>query len=130
MGLDQLLELLSNVSMKALPIAGLVVLVLLSMFIKHLIQVLKSANEAVRKLEKTLDTANKELVSLEKPLQTLSELSETVDYAHEASKQAVKSSVAIFISNFSSIKDWVMQQLNKEKQNEETHQEDSQNGDK
>lgn len=125
MGLDQLLELLSNVSMKALPIVGFIALVFLILFFKHLIEVMKSLNVAVKKLENTLDTANKDLVSLEKPLQTLSDLSETVDYAHEASKQAVKSSVALVISNLSSIKDWCMQQIHKE---DKKQQEDSEHG--
>ena len=127
MGLDQLMDVLSNVSMKALPIAGFIALVFLALFFKHLIEVMKSLNVAVKKLEKTLDTANKDLVSLEKPLQTLSDLSETVDFAHEASKQAVKSSVALIISNFSSIKDWCMQQLHKE---DTIQQEDSEDGNK
>lgn len=130
MGLDQLLELLSNVSMKALPIAGIVVLVFLALFLKHLVEVMKSLNTAVKKLDKTLETANKDLVSLEKPLQTLSDLSETVDYAHEASKQAVKSSIALLLSNFSSIKDWCMQQFHNEQDEDVTKQEDSEDGNK
>lgn len=114
MGLDQLLELTSSVASKALPICGVVVLIFLAVFVKHLIVLLKSANEAVIKMSKTLDTANKELETLEKPLQTLHELSETVDNVHEASKQAVRSTLVAIIENFSSIKDWIVSSFKKE----------------
>lgn len=41
MGLDQLLELTSSVASKALPICGVVVLIFLAVFVKHLIVLLK-----------------------------------------------------------------------------------------
>ena len=44
MGLDQLLELTSSVASKALPICGVVVLIFLAVFVKHLIVLLKNAN--------------------------------------------------------------------------------------
>ena len=47
MGLDQLLELTSSVASKALPICGVVVLIFLAVFVKHLIVLLKNANDAV-----------------------------------------------------------------------------------
>ncbi len=108
MGLDQLLELTSNVAAKALPIVGVIVLIFLVIFVRHLIVLLKSANEAVISMKKTLDTTNKELETLEKPLQTLNELSETVDSVHEASKHAVRSTMVMVIENFSLIKDWII----------------------
>lgn len=106
MELDQLLTLLSVVCSKVLPIVGVVVLVLVAIFVRHLIIVMKSTNEAVIILTKTMNTANQELASLEKPLQTLQDLSETVDTVHEASKHAVRSALVTIIQNFSSIKEW------------------------
>ena len=53
MGLDQLLELTSSVASKALPICGVVVLIFLAVFVKHLIVLLKNANDAVVKMAKT-----------------------------------------------------------------------------
>lgn len=52
MGLDQLLELTSNVAAKALPIVGVIVLIFLVIFVRHLIVLLKSANEAVISMKK------------------------------------------------------------------------------
>lgn len=119
MGLDQLLELASNVAEKVLPIMIVVVLVFLAIFVRHLIILLKSANEAAITMKKTLDITNKELETLEKPLKTLSELSDTVDCVHEASKHAVRSSLVMVIENFSGIKDWVLQHIKKENADEE-----------
>ena len=116
MGLDQLLELTSSVASKALPICGVVVLIFLAVFVKHLIVLLKNANDAVVKMSKTLETTNRQL---EKPLNTLNELSETVDCVHEASKHAVRSTLVAVIENFSSIKDWVFAGMKKEDDHDE-----------
>ena len=64
MGLDQLLELTSSVASKALPICGVVVLIFLAVFVKHLIVLLKNANDAVVKMSKTLETTNRQLETL------------------------------------------------------------------
>ncbi|WP_279073726.1 DUF948 domain-containing protein, partial [Amedibacillus dolichus] len=84
MGLNELFELTSQVASTALPIIGCVVLVYLAIFFKHLITVVKEANKTVQSLKATLDTTERQLNALDKPLNTLNELSETVDYVHEA----------------------------------------------
>ena len=116
MGLDQLLELTSSVASKALPICGVVVLIFLAVFVKHLIVLLKNANDAVVKMSKTLETTNRQLETLDN---TLNELSETVDCVHEASKHAVRSTLVAVIENFSSIKDWVFAGMKKEDDRDE-----------
>ncbi|WP_416326522.1 histidine kinase [[Eubacterium] hominis] len=113
MELDQLLDLLSVVAQKSLPILGFIVLVFLILFVKHLIVLLKSANEAIISMKTTLDTANKELETLEKPLNTLNELSDTIDTVHEASKTAVRSALVAVIENLGAIKDWALQKSKK-----------------
>ena len=45
----------------------------------------------------------------------MSPLSETADNVHEASKQAVLSSVKIILSNITVLKDWVLEQVKKNK---------------
>ena len=109
MGLDQLLELTSSVASKALPICGVVVLIFLAVFVKHLIVLLKNANDAVVKMSKTLETTNRQLETLDKPLNTLNELS----------KHAVRSTLVAVIENFSSIKDWVFAGMKKEDDRDE-----------
>ncbi|MEF9919789.1 MAG: histidine kinase [Erysipelotrichaceae bacterium] len=108
MGLDQLLELTSSVSMKLLPILGAIILVFLIVFVHHLIKVLTQTNTTLVAMSKTIEITNNELKQLEKPLATLNELSETVDCVHEASKNAVRSAFITIIENFSSIKEWFM----------------------
>ena len=114
MGLDQLLIFTSNVASLVLPIVGVVILVFLAIFVKRLLAVLKHADEAIVNLNSALDTANKELKALEKPLNTLNELSDTVDCVHEASKQAVRSSMVMVIENLSVIKNWVLSHMGKD----------------
>ncbi|MFR6360614.1 histidine kinase [Amedibacterium intestinale] len=116
MGLDQLLELTSNVAVKALPIAGVVVLIFLAIFLKRLVSLLNTTQDCVQSIKKTVETANKELETLEKPLQTLNELSDTVDCVHEASKHAVRSSIAIFLENLTYIKDWIFKKMGNEEE--------------
>lgn len=117
MTLDDFLNFASDVTNKALPILGFVALIFLILFLRHLIELMKSANETMNSLTKTLDTANKELEALDKPLQTLNELSDTIDTVHEASKHAVRSALVAVIENLGAIKDWA---LNKGKSKEET----------
>ncbi len=117
MGLDQLVEFLSNVSKAILPIVGVIALVFLIVFFKNLIMVMKNANETIVTLKKTLDIANSELECLKKPLHTLNELSDTVDNVHEASKHAVRSTMTVLMDNISVIKDWIFDYFNKNQDN-------------
>lgn len=115
MELDQLLNLCSVVCTKLLPICGVIVLIFLAVFVKHLINVMKQLNEMTTKLNHTVEVATRELETLEKPIQTISELSETVDQVHEASKHAVRSALVNVIDNFALIKDKVVNHLKKDK---------------
>ncbi len=99
MELDQLLNLTSTVSGKLLPILGATVLVFLIVFVRRLILVLTSTNEAIHSLKKTLDSAGKQLDALDKPMQTLNEISEMVDNVHEASKSVIRSLLSSVIDN-------------------------------
>lgn len=114
MGLDQLLELTSAVSVKLLPILGVIVFIFIIIFLRHLIKILMDTRTAMITLNATLETAHKELKQLDGPLNTLSELSETVDAVHEASKHAVRSTLVTIIENFSSIKDWFLKKDKKD----------------
>lgn len=99
MELDQLLNLTSVVAGKLLPILGAAVLVFLIIFLRKLIALLISANEAMGSLNSTLESANKQIDALDKPLQTLNELSETVDNVHEASKSVLRSVLSALLEN-------------------------------
>lgn len=103
MELDQLLNLTSIVAGKLLPILGAVVLVFLIVFVRKLILVLNSTNDAIGSLKKTLDSAGKQLDALEKPMQTLSDISETVDNVHEASKSVIRSLLSSVIDNVNAL---------------------------
>ena len=115
MGLDQLVRLLSEVAKEIIPIAIVAVLIYAALFIRQLIVMLKTTDETMKKAQTTFDIFNKVLEKLYKPLNTINELSETVDNVHEASKQAVMSSLKVILSNINVIKDWVIQQVKKDK---------------
>lgn len=103
MELDQLLNLTSVVAGKLLPILGAVVFVFLIIFLRKLIALLITANDAMGSLKGTLESANKQLDALDKPMQTLNELSETVDNVHEASKSVLRSVLTSLIDNVGSL---------------------------
>ena len=88
MGSDQLIELLSQVSYKLLPIAGLILLIFLIVFFKNLISAMKA-------LTKTLETTNEQVRKLDKPLETVEDLSNTLDKVHNASKGAIGKGINI-----------------------------------
>ena len=50
MGLDQLLELTSNVAVKALPIAGVGVLIFLAIFLKRLVSLQNTTQDCLHSI--------------------------------------------------------------------------------
>lgn len=108
MGTDQLIELLSNVCDKLIPVAGLILLIFLIVFIKHLITALKSLNTTLITTNKMVEDCNIQVKKLDKPLATINELSDTVDNVHNVTKNAVTSTIAIILNNLEGIRDWIM----------------------
>lgn len=105
MTLDSFVALLSDTAWKLVPVAVVILLIYLIVFVHRLLGVLKNVNG-------TLKTVDEDLQKLEKPLQTVNELSETVDLVHEASRNAVRSALVTIIENASSIKDWIFSKKN------------------
>lgn len=97
MGSDQLIELLSQVAYRLLPIAGVVLLVYLILFVKELIVTMKA-------LSATLKTSEEQIRKLDQPLETLEDVSLTVDKIHNASKGAIAKSITILKDNFEAMK--------------------------
>ncbi|HJC36527.1 MAG TPA: histidine kinase [Candidatus Merdibacter merdavium] len=111
MTLDSFVALLSDTAWKLVPVAAVILLIYLIVFVHRLLGVLKNVNG-------TLKTVDQDLQKLEKPLQTVNELSETVDLVHEASRNAVRSALVTIIENASSIKDWIFSKKKEESQTE------------
>lgn len=122
MELDQLLNLTSTVAGKLLPILGAAVLVFLIIFVRKLITVLVSTNEAIGSLKNTLDIAGKQLDALDQPLHTLNEISETVDNVHEASKSVVRSLLSSVVDNVGALVKSVSGKNDDLKQQKETEE--------
>lgn len=104
MTLDDLLNLLSDVAWKLVPIIVIILLIFIILLIRNVMISMKKLDNVMKKTEITIDTVNRQLEELDGPLHTINDLSNTVDMVHEASKHAVRSALVIIMDNFSSIK--------------------------
>lgn len=113
MGTDQLIELLSEVCARLLPVAGLVLLVFLILFVKNLIIALKTLVVTLTTTNKMIEDCNIQVNKLDKPLATMNELSESVDQVHTMTKNALTSTIAVILNNLENIRDWIMSRKDK-----------------
>lgn len=107
MGTDQLIEIVSNVCLKLLPVVGLILLIFIIVFIKHLIDVMKSVNVTLSKTNDLVDECKGQMRKLDKPLSTINDLSETVDNVHESAKSAVNTTINAIVTNLENVKQWI-----------------------
>ena len=108
MQLENFFESISYISLKVLPLLGVVLLVYLIIMIKNVITCLKSAT-------KTLDEANIQIRKLDVPLNTVAEISKSVDYVHDLTKESVKSVSTTVYQNMNTVKEWFNNLLHKNK---------------
>ena len=108
MQLEEFFNSISFVSLKVLPLLGVVLVIYLIIMVKNVITCLKSAT-------KTLDEANIQIRKLDVPLNTVAEISKSVDYVHDLTKESVKSVSTTVYQNINMIKEWFNQLLHKTK---------------
>lgn len=111
MQLEEFFNSISFISLKVLPLLGVILCVYLIIMIKNVIACLKSAT-------KTLDEANNQLRKLDVPLNTVAEISKSVDYVHDLTKESMKSVSTTIYQNINMIKEWFNQLLHKTKKEE------------
>lgn len=116
MELDQLLDLLSKVSIKLLPVLGALLLFYLIVLIKRVIETMKKVDKSMESLQDTIEITNRQLNALDAPLNTINNLSETIDNVHETTKHYARSAMVAVIDNFGNIKDWALNKVNEEKE--------------
>lgn len=109
MQLEEFFEALSFICMNVLPLLGVILLVYLIIMVRNLIVCLKSA-------AKTLDEANNQLRKLDVPLNTVSEISKSVDYVHDLTKESLKSISLSLFQALSALKEWLMNFIHKEQE--------------
>ena len=107
MGADQLIEVVSEVCYKLLPVVGFIVLIFVVMFMKHLIDVLKSVNVTLSKTNELVDECKGQMRKLDKPLATVNDLSESIDNVHESTKNAVNSAINVIVANLENVREWL-----------------------
>lgn len=113
MQLESFFESISFISLKVLPLLGAVLLVYLIIMIKNVITCLKSAT-------KTLDEANNQLRKLDVPLNTVAEISKSVDYVHDLTKESVKSVSTTIYQNMNQVKELFNKTIHKVKKEDKT----------
>ena len=113
MQLESFFESISFISLKVLPLLGVVLLVYLIIMIKNVITCLKSAT-------KTLDEANNQLRKLDVPLNTVAEISKSVDYVHDLTKESVKSVSTTIYQNMNQLKELFNKTIHKVKKEDKT----------
>lgn len=113
MGTDQLVNAISNLCYKLLPVLGILLLIYLVLLAKNLIDVLKSVNVTLTKTNDLVDECKGQIRKLDKPLGTINDLSETVDNVHESAKAAVNTAINAIIANLENVKHWIQNIKNK-----------------
>ena len=107
MQLDDFFNSISFISIKLLPLLGIILLVYLIIMVKNLIITLKTAN-------KTLEEVNIQIRKLDVPLNTVSEISKSIDNVHELTKESIKSISVNIYQALNTIKEQIQRILKKE----------------
>lgn len=107
MQLENFFNSISFISIKLLPLLGIILLVYLIIMVKNLIVTLKTAN-------KTLEEVNIQIRKLDVPLNTVSEISKSIDSVHELTKESVKSISVNIYQALNTIKEQIQRILKKE----------------
>lgn len=124
MGADQLIEVVSVVCYKLLPVVGFIVLIFVVMLLKHLIDVLKSVNVTLAKTNDLVDECKGQMRKLDKPLATVNDLSESIDNVHESTKNAIHSAINVIVANLENVREWL---ANRKEKNEDDFSDEASN---
>lgn len=103
--LDDLLNSASFVSARLIPILLVVLLIVAILFVRKMQATLVKVDSLVDEGEKTMEAAKRQIDALDAPLKTIESVSETVDLVHDASKNAIRSTVGIISDNIGGIID-------------------------
>jgi hypothetical protein len=106
--MDALLESLSSVSLKLLPILGVAIFVFLIIF-------LKKSFELLRKLDKTLDQVEQTMKKIDGPINTVVAVSKTIDMVNSAAENAIKTIAVSAVKNYGVVSEWFKQNVLKDK---------------
>ena len=120
MGMEEFFAVLSEIALKILPVAGVILLIYLIVLVHRLLGVLTNVNKAVESANQTIHEVEIQVRKLDAPLQTATELSESVTKIHRLSEHAVKTVALMMAENFAAIKEYLQSIFNKEKSEPET----------
>lgn len=113
MNTDQLIEVISNLCLKLLPVLGVVLLIYLVILVVNANKTMKSLDVTLSKTNDLVDECKGQIRKLDKPLNTIGDLSETVDDVHASAKNAVNSAINTIATNMEHVKEWISNLKNK-----------------
>lgn len=118
MQLEQFFESISFICIKVLPLLGVVLTIYLIIMVKNVITCLKSVTD-------TFNEANHQLRKLDVPLNTVTEISKSVDYVHDLTKESLKTVSTSLYQYLSALKDWIYQLIHKSEKEDIENNEDN-----
>lgn len=118
MQLEQFFESISFICIKVLPLLGVVLTIYLIIMVKNVITCLKSVTD-------TFNEANHQLRKLDVPLNTVTEISKSVDYVHDLTKESLKTVSTSLYQYLSALKDWIYQLIHKSEKEDIKNNEDN-----
>ncbi len=107
--MDALLDSLSSISLKLLPILAVAIFVML-------IILLRKSFDLFKKVETTLDQVDATMKKIDGPLNTVVAVSKTIDMVNSAAENAVKTLAVSAVKNYEFISEWVKENILKRKE--------------
>lgn len=108
MGADELIQIVSDLCLKFLPILGVVLLVYLIILLRRILNLLQNVNHTVDTVNKTVEEVNMQIRKLDAPLNTVAAISLSVDHLHELGQKAVSNTAQMILENIEFLKSWIM----------------------
>lgn len=104
--MDELLQILNEVSTILMPIVGVICLVLLAVVLFNINKTIKRLSTTIDEVDKTLVSTNSKIDQLEGPLNTLNSVSKSVDIVNDSAVNAVTSIIKYSVKQSESIMNW------------------------
>ncbi len=117
--MDELLQILREVSVLILPILGAGVLIFLLVLLKNVFDLIKQASATVEHLEKTLGVVDEAMDDVSASIKTVRAVTNGIDAAGAMASQSLTKLAKLVVENYDTIKNWFLALFNKTDMNVE-----------
>lgn len=119
MNIEEIVAVVGNFCAHILPILGVILLVYLIILMRRLLTFLAQLGKTVETTNKLVETANDQVRKLDGPLNSLNEISNSIDYVHHLSQEAIQTIALFILENLNALKDWILSMIEKFKKTPE-----------